>query len=135
MKKVLSLLKPHRVTLIFSILFATVNTVMQLLLPSYTKNIQTSIVNYDMAGIWRFGGYMIAFTLIGIVTSIANTYFSTKTSVGYSITLRNFIFDKVSHLSQSDIDKIGVSSLVTRTTNDINRVHDIVLSTLKSACA
>ena len=132
MKKVLSLLKPHRVTLIFSILFATVNTVMQLLLPSYTKNIQTSIVNYDMPGIWRFGGYMIAFTLIGIVTSIANTYFSTKTSVGYSITLRNFIFDKVSHLSQSDIDKIGVSSLVTRTTNDINRVHDIVLSTLKS---
>ena len=132
MKKVLSLLKPHRVTLIFSILFATVNTVMQLLLPSYTKNIQTSIVNYDMPGIWRFGGYMIAFTLIGIVTSIANTYFSTKTSVGYSITLRNFIFGKVSHLSQSDIDKIGVSSLVTRTTNDINRVHDIVLSTLKS---
>lgn len=132
MKKVLSLLKPHRVTLIFSILFATVNTVMQLLLPSYTKNIQTSIVNYDMPGIWRFGGYMIAFTLIGIVTSIANTYFSTKTSVGYSITLRNFIFGKVSHLSQSDIDKIGVSSLVTRTTNDINRVHDIVLSSLKS---
>ena len=132
MKKVLSLLKPHRVTLIFSILFATVNTVMQLLLPSYTKDIQTSIVNYDMPGIWRFGGYMLLFTLIGIVTSIANTYFSTKTSVGYSISLRNFIFDKVSHLSQSDIDKIGVSSLVTRTTNDINRVHDIVLSSLKS---
>ena len=132
MKKVLSLLKPHRVALVFSILFATVNTVMQLLLPSYTKNIQESIVNYDMPGIWRFGGYMLGFTMIGIVTSVANTYFSTKTSVGYAITLRNFIFGKVSHLSQSDIDKIGVSSLVTRTTNDINRVHDMVLSTLKS---
>ena len=132
MKKVLSLLKPHRAPLVFSIIFATVNTVMQLLLPAYTKDIQTSIVNYDMAGIWRFGGKMMAFTMIGIITSIANTYFSTKTSVGYSITLRNFIFGKVSHLSQSDIDKIGVSSLVTRTTNDINRVHDIVLSTLKS---
>ena len=132
MKKVLSLLKPHRVPLIFSILFATVNSVMQLLLPTYTKDIQKSIVNYDMPGIWRYGGFMIAFTLIGIATSIANTYFSTKTSVGYSISLRTFIFDKVSHLSQSDIDKIGVSSLVTRTTNDISRVHDIVLSTLKS---
>ena len=132
MKKVLSLLKPHRAMLILSIIFATVNTVMQLLLPTYTKNIQESIVNYDMPGIWRFGAYMLGFTLIGIITSIANTYFSTKTSVGYTITLRNFIFGKVSHLSQSDIDKIGVSSLVTRTTNDINRVHDIVLSTLKS---
>ena len=132
MKKVLSLLKPHRVTLIFSIIFATVNTVMQLLLPSYTKNIQESIVKGDMPGIWRFGAYMLGFTMIGIVTSVANTYFSTKTSVGYTVTLRNFIFGKVSHLSQSDIDKIGVSSLVTRTTNDISRVHDIVLSTLKS---
>ena len=132
MKQVLRLLKPHRVTLVFSIIFATVNTVMQLLLPSYTKNIQESIVKGDMPGIWRFGAYMLGFTMIGIVTSIANTYFSTKTSVGYTVTLRNFIFGKVSHLSQSDIDKIGVSSLVTRTTNDISRVHDIVLSTLKS---
>ncbi len=132
MKKVLSLLKPHKWTLILSIVFATVNTVMQLLLPAYTKDMQASILAYDMAGIWRIGGYMIVFTLIGIVTSIANTYFSTKTSVGYSITLRTYIFGKVSHLSQSDIDKIGVASLVTRTTNDVRQVHDIVLSTLKS---
>lgn len=132
MKKVLSLLKPHRFTLVMSILFATVNTVMQLLLPTYTKNIQQSILAYDMEGIWRVGLMMLVFTLIGIVTSIANTYFSTKTSVGYSITLRNYIFGKVSHLSQCDIDKIGVSSLVTRTTNDVRAVHEIVLNTLKS---
>lgn len=132
MKKVLSLLKPHRFTLIMSIIFASVNTVMQLLLPSYTKNIQQCILNYDMDGIWRIGFMMLGFTLIGVITSIANTYFSTKTSVGYSITLRNYIFDKVSHLSQSDIDKIGVASLVTRTTNDVRQVHDIVLQTLKS---
>lgn len=132
MKKVLSMLKPHKWTLLLSILFATVNTVMQLLLPTYTKDIQASILAYDMESIWRIGGYMLAFTLIGVVTSILNTYFSTKTSVGYSITLRTYIFDKVSHLSQSDIDKIGVASLVTRTTNDVRQVHDIVLSTLKS---
>lgn len=132
MKKVLSMLKPHKWTLLLSILFATANTVMQLLLPTYTKNIQASILAYDVEGIWRIGGYMLIFTIIGIVTSILNTYFSTKTSVGYSITLRTYIFGKVSRLSQSDIDKIGVASLVTRTTNDVRQVHDIVLSTLKS---
>lgn len=132
MKKVLGMLKPHRFTLIMSIIFATANTVMQLLLPSYTKNIQESILAYDMDGIWRVGFMMLGFTAVGIVTSILNTYFSTKTSVGYSITLRNYIFNKVSHLSQSDIDKIGVASLVTRTTNDVRQVHDIVLQTLKS---
>ena len=133
MKKVLSMLKPHRLNLILSIVFATVNTVMQLFIPMYTKDILAEgILKYDMERLWELCLIMLGFTVIGIVTSVANTYFSTKTSVGYSITLRNYIFDKVSRLSHSDIEKIGVASLVTRTTNDVRQVHDVVLSTLKS---
>lgn len=132
MKKVLSLLSPFKWTLLLSILFSTINTVMQLLLPYYTKNMMSAILDYKLGEIGRLGLIMLGFTMAGVVTSIANTYFSTKTSVGYSIELRNYIFDKVSHLSQSNIDKIGVSSLVTRTTNDVRQIHDIVLNTLKS---
>lgn len=133
MKKVLSMLKPHKWTLLLSIVFATTNTVMQLLIPLYTKNIMAEgILAYDMDRLLELCFIMLGFTLASIITSILNTYFSTKTSVGYSITLRNYIFDKVSRLSQSDIDKIGVASLVTRTTNDVRQVHDVVLSTLKS---
>ena len=133
MKKVLSMLAPHKVPLILSIVFATVNTVMQILLPMYTKNILSEgIQDGNMPRLIELCLMMLGFTVLSIITSIANTYFSTKTSVGYSITLRNYIFDKVSRLSQSDIDKIGVASLVTRTTNDVRQVHDIVLSTLKS---
>ncbi len=133
MKKVLSMLGPHKVPLILSIFFATVNTVMQIFIPLYTKNIvNEGILACNMERLWELCLLLLGFTLLSIITSIANTYFSTKTSVGYSITLRNYIFDKVSRLSQSDIDKIGVASLVTRTTNDVRQVHDIVLSTLKS---
>ena len=133
MKKVLSMLKPHRLNLILSIIFATVNTVMQLFIPMYTKDILAEgILKYDMERLWELCLIMLGFSVLGIITSIANTYFSTKTSVGYSITLRNYIFDKVSRLSHSDIEKIGVASLVTRTTNDVRQVHDVVLSTLKS---
>ncbi len=133
MKKVLSMLRPHKVPLVLSIVFATINTVMQLLIPFYTKNITAEgILQRNMDRLLELCFVMLGFTLLSIITSIANTYFSTKTSVGYAITLRNYIFDKVSHLSQSDIDKIGVASLVTRTTNDVRQVHDIVLSTLKS---
>lgn len=133
MKKVLSLLAPHKVSLVLSIVFATVNTVLQLLIPLYTKNIMAEgILVYNMERLAELCFIMLGFTLLSIITSIANTYFSTKTSVGYSITLRNYIFDKVSRLSHSDIDRIGVASLVTRTTNDVRQVHDVVLSTLKS---
>ena len=133
MKKVLSMLGPHKVPLILSIFFATVNTVMQLFIPLYTsKIVDEGILAENMQRLLELCLVMLGFTVLSIITSIANTYFSTKTSVGYSITLRNYIFDKVSRLSQSDIDKIGVASLVTRTTNDVRQVHDIVLSTLKS---
>ncbi len=132
MKKVLSMLKPHLGPLIASIVFATVNTVMQILIPLYTSNIMSEVINVNMDRLIELCFIMLGFTLVSIMTSIANTYFSTKTSVGYSITLRNYIFDKVSRLSHSDIDRIGVASLVTRTTNDVRQVHDVVLSTLRS---
>ena len=133
MKKVLSMLKPHVPFLILSIVFATTNTVLQLLIPLYTKDIMhEGILKHDMDKLLSLCMLMLGFTVLSIITSIANTYFSTKTSVGYSITLRNYIFDKVSRLSHSDIDKIGVASLVTRTTNDVRQVHDVVLETLKS---
>lgn len=133
MKKVLSMLKPHAGFLILSIVFSTINTLFQLLIPLYTKDILAEgILKYDMNKLLYLCGILLGFTILTILTSIANTYFSTKTSVGYAITLRNYIFDKVSRLSHSDIDKIGVASLVTRTTNDVRQVHDIVLNTLKS---
>lgn len=133
MKKVLSMLKPHTGFLILSIVFSTVNTLLQLLIPLYTKDILAEgILEYNMEKLVELCLALLGFTLLSIVTSIANTYFSTKTSVGYAITMRNYIFDKVSRLSHSDIDKIGVASLVTRTTNDVRQVHDIVLNTLKS---
>lgn len=133
MKKVLSLLKPHVPTLVMSIIFATVNTVMQLLLPVYTRDmLSEGVLKGDMNKIVQIALIMLGFSAAAIITSILNTYFSTKTSVGYAISMRTYIFEKVSRLSQSDIDKIGVASLVTRTTNDVRQVHDVVLGTLKS---
>lgn len=133
MKKVLSLLKPHVPTLVMSIIFATVNTVMQLLLPIYTRDmLSEGVLKGDMNKIVQIALIMLGFSAAAIITSILNTYFSTKTSVGYAISMRTYIFEKVSRLSQSDIDKIGVASLVTRTTNDVRQVHDVVLGTLKS---
>lgn len=106
---------------------------MQVLLPFYTRRIYSEgIVVYDMDMIVEIGAGMLLLTLLSITLSFSNTYFSTRTSVEYSRTLRNAMFAKVSSLCQSDIDKIGVSSLITRTTNDVKQVHDVILNVLKS---
>lgn len=133
MFRILKMIKPHRKTLLLSILFSTLYTIMQVLLPFYTRRIYSEgIVVYNMDKIVEIGGGMLLLTLLSIALSFSNTYFSTRTSVEYSRTLRNAMFDKVSHLCQSDIDKIGVSSLITRTTNDVKQVHDVILNILKS---
>ncbi|MBQ3086951.1 MAG: ABC transporter ATP-binding protein [Clostridia bacterium] len=133
MLRILKMIKPHRKTLLLSILFSTLYTIMQVLLPFYTRRIYSEgIVVYNMDMIVEIGIGMLALTLLSIALSFSNTYFSTRTSVEYSRTLRNALFTKVSSLCQSDIDKIGVSSLITRTTNDVKQVHDVILNVLKS---
>ncbi len=85
-----------------------------------------------MENIILYGGIMLVMSVVCGAMSLLNTYFSTKTSVDYANGIRNTVFEKVAHLSQCDVDKIGVSSLMTRTTNDVRQVHDVILSTLKS---
>lgn len=133
MRKILKMLKPYSGTLICSIIFSAIYAILEILIPVYTKYILSDgIISKDMNNVLKYGGIMLLLTLCGVTASLLNTYFSTKTSVNYAMHIRNVVFEKVSHLSQCDVDKIGVSSLMTRTTNDVRQVHDIILSSLKS---
>ncbi len=133
MKKILKMLKPYRGTLALSIIFSALYSVLDILIPVYTKYILSEgIISKDMNNIIRYGGIMLLLTIIGMAMSLLNTYFSTKTSVNYAMNIRNHVFTKVSHLSQCDVDKIGVSSMMTRTTNDVRQVHEVILNSLKS---
>ncbi len=133
MIKIFKMLKPYRGTLILSIIFSALYSVLEILIPVYTKYIMSEgIIPRDMDMIIHYGLVMLGLTAIGAVASLLNTYFSTKTSVSYAMHIRNVVFERVSHLSQCDVDKIGVSSLMTRTTNDIRQVHDVILNALKS---
>lgn len=133
MLKMLKMLKPYRGTLILSILFSAVYAVLEIAIPIFTKYILSEgIISKDMGNIIYYGGIMLLMTVVGGIVSVLNTYFSTKTSVNYAMGIRNIVFEKVAHLSQCDVDKIGVSSMLTRTTNDVRQVHDVILNSLKS---
>lgn len=133
MLKILKMLKPYRGTLILSIIFSAVFAVLEIMIPIYTKYILSEgIISKDMGNIIYYGGIMLLLTLAGGIVSVLNTYYSTKTTVNYAMGLRNAVFEKVAHLSQSDVDRIGVSSMMTRTTNDVRQVHEVILNSLKS---
>ena len=133
MIRIFKMLKPYRKTLFLSIFFSALYAILEISLPFFTKTIMSKgIIAKDMNNILLYGGIMLVMSVVCGLMSFLNTYFSTKTSVDYANGIRNTVFEKVSHLSQCDVDKIGVSSLMTRTTNDVRQVHDVILSTLKS---
>lgn len=133
MIRIFKMLKPYRKTLILSMLCSALYAILEISLPIFTKQIMSKgILGESMENILLYGGIMLGMSVVCGCMSLLNTYFSTKTSVDYANGIRNTVFEKVSHLSQCDVDKIGVSSLMTRTTNDVRQVHDVILSTLKS---
>ncbi len=133
MIRIFKMLRPYSKTLILSMICSALYALLEISLPFFTKQIMSKgILGEDMSKILFYGGLMLVMSVVCGGMSLLNTYFSTKTSVNYANGIRNIVFEKVAHLSQCDVDKIGVSSLMTRTTNDVRQVHDVILSTLKS---
>lgn len=133
MLKLLRYLKPHRKFAIFTLFLAAINNVLTLAFPLLMSEIINEGINKgDLESIKHDGVVMIVCCVIAMFISIANSYCSSRVSTGFAGELRADIFNKVESFSQGDIDKIGVPSLITRTTNDIRQVQDLILMSLRS---
>lgn len=92
------------------------------------NNVETGVPDVNL--IVRLGCMMLAISAFNAVISIINSYCTSKTAAGYSMLLRKEIFAKVQKLAQSDIDKFGVASLITRSSNDIIQVQNMILTAI-----
>lgn len=120
--------KPAIAAAIFVVLSHGASLVLPVMMSSIINN---GIANEDVEYIKRVGLLMMAVSATGVVISILNSYYSSKTATAYGKLLRREIFLKVEELSQSDIDKVGTPSLITRCTNDVKVVQDFVLQGLR----
>lgn len=133
MVKLLRYLKPHKYFALFTLLLAAVNSVLTLAFPLLMSQIINDGINKgDLSAIRYNGLVLLVCCVAAMFIMIANSYCSAKVSTGFAGELRADIFTKVESFSQGDIDKIGVSSLITRTTNDIRQIQDLVLMGLRS---
>lgn len=81
--------------------------------------------------IMRIGRLMLLFTIISLLFTIIESYFSSKMSSGIMMKLREDVFKKVESFSESEFDKISESSLITRTISDVAQVKDTILMGLQ----
>ena len=69
---------------------------------------------------------MLVCTLASAALAIACGYLSAQTASGFSYTLRERIFNRVTDIGKAEMQDISVPSLITRTTNDVNQIQMIV---------
>lgn len=126
--KVFQFLKPYRWHTVGAIVLVLVNSVTQLILPTLmAEMINNGIAKGDMNYIYKIGAWMLIVSVLVVLTAVALSYCSSIASVGFGMEARKQIFRKTESFSLSDVDKIGTSSLITRTTNDIRQVQDLLL--------
>lgn len=92
------------------------------------KIINNGVALSDMDYIYRYSGYMLLLTLVGGIAAILSTIFSALFSARISRELRSSVFKQVQAYSLSDIQQIGVPSLITRSTSDINIIQRTVMT-------
>ncbi|RUT33383.1 ABC transporter ATP-binding protein [Paenibacillus zeisoli] len=132
MIKIFRFLKPYRIPLIFVIVLVFLQSLSELYLPTLMADIVNhGVVKGDIRYIWRIGLFMLLVAFGGIITSIAASYFSSRVATGFGKTLRSKVFSHVERFSLEEFDKLGTASLITRTTNDITQIQQVLLMMMR----
>ena len=126
MKNLINVFKNKIPQVIIIFLLLIVQAYCDLALPSYTANIvDIGIQNADINYITDVGFLMMMVTM-SVFATIAISYFSSRVSSGYAKDLRKVIYSKVLKFSNHELNKISRSSLITRSTNDINQLQNVL---------
>jgi ATP-binding cassette, subfamily B, multidrug efflux pump len=131
MLKLLKNLKPYTLSILLISVLTFIRAISELYLPTLMADIvDIGIVTGDTPYIWNTGLIMLLVTAGGVVCAIVARLFSAKASVGFSRDVRKKVFHRVESFSLNEFDEIGTSSMITRTTNDINQVQQAVIMML-----
>jgi ATP-binding cassette, subfamily B, multidrug efflux pump len=105
---------------------------MDLMQPRLTQRIvDQGIARADLPFVQHTALLMLACALIGLVGGIGCSVFSTLAGLGFGADLRQALFVKVQSLSFANLDELETGALITRLTNDVTQVQDMVILSLR----
>ena len=108
-------------------LFLLVQAYCDFTLPQYTAGIvDIGIQNADFQYIIDIGTVMLIMVAISAFATVGVSYFSSRVSSGYAKDLRKIVYKKVLRFSNHELNSISRSSLITRSTNDINQLQNVL---------
>lgn len=132
MIKILKYLKKYWYFALLAPLFMVIEVGMDMLLTSYMQKIVDfgiSTNNFD--NIIKYGLIMIVILIVGVGGGILANVFTNITSFKFGNDLRKEVFNKIMNLSSYQADKFKTGSLVTRVTNDITQIQNMISMCLR----
>ncbi|VXC16744.1 ATP-binding cassette, subfamily B [Arthrobacter sp. 9AX] len=127
-KLLVEYLRPHRQLLIAVVIFQLAQSIASLYLPTLNADIiDEGVAKGDTGVILNLGGLMLGITLLQIACAVTAVYFGAKAAMGTGRDLRGAIFSRVGEFSEQEVTKFGAPSLITRSTNDVQQVQQLVL--------
>lgn len=133
MTKLLKYIKGSAIIyVILAPLMMFIEVIMDLNQPKLMSDIiDIGVANGDISYVLNVGFKMIVVAMLGILGGMLCGLFSTLASMKMGKNMRQGLFDKIQSLSFSEIDKFKTSSLITRLTNDVTQVQNMVMMALR----
>ena len=127
MKKLLKPMKNKIPQIVFIFIFLLIQVYCDLTLPQYTAEIvNIGIQNTNFQFIIDTGIMMLLMVAISALATVGVSYFSSRVASGYAKDLRKIIYEKVLKFSNHELNEISRSSLITRSTNDVNQLQSVL---------
>ncbi|MDU5111214.1 MAG: ABC transporter ATP-binding protein [Clostridium sp.] len=134
MKLILKYLKNYKLILLLNVISVFGFALVELGIPTImAKVIDTGIINNDINYIKKMGLIIGFISIVGVLGTILLGYCSSRISSGITRDIRNDIFKKAQEFSHTEYDKFGVSSMITRTTNDAFVILQFTNTLLRTA--
>lgn len=76
--------------------------------------------------VFLMGGLMVGMAVIMLIGGVLGNYFATRAGTGFAACLRKDIFYRIQDFSFNNIDSFSTGSLVTRLTNDVTQLQNVI---------
>ncbi|MGP4033384.1 ABC transporter ATP-binding protein [Pseudarthrobacter sp. 1C304] len=127
-KLLVEYLRPQRGLLLAVVVFQLAASIASLYLPTLNADIiDQGVAQGDTDYILRTGGVMLLVTLLQIACTIAAVYFGANAATAMGRDVRGAVFSRVAEFSEQEVSRFGAPSLITRSTNDVQQIQQLVL--------
>ena len=132
MTKLFVYLKNYRRECVLGPLFKLLEASLELLVPLIVSAVNDNgILAGDRSYVLKMALLLVGIGLVGLAFSLTAQYFSAKAAVGFATKLRHALYAHIQGFSFETLDQIGIPTLITRMTSDMNQVQTGLNLTLR----